>query len=329
MIRNPNYTNFVCCAVCNKIIPPAPFGETFKRIREYKPFKTRFYTHRDILDIGTDILNKEEKFQEAALKERIAKAEADIWAKADKRQREAVKKALEEADDMHKMKIQILKEEHQKDLQEMAAKTKIKLHQNMEEERQREHLAAEQRMVHRIQRVMMECHQEKVQAVEEARVQERRLAQEAIQAQRRKAMEELVNAGVTVMKDQKKSVNQMIKEKEHEMNIYYCMAQRQKQEEVQEVLQEAEKTHQATLGNVMDKLVNTQGELLSIAKQLGMMTNWKDFLEEELQETRAAFQKYINYTFPELSPGHADFILPERKKTPSNLIIQEKQTTLD
>nr|XP_058939144.1 uncharacterized protein C6orf163 homolog [Kogia breviceps] len=334
MIRDPNYTNFVCCAVCNKIIPPVPFGETFKRIHEYKPFKTRFYTHRDILDIGTDIVNKEEQFQEAVLKERIAKAEADAWAKADERQREAVKKALEEANDMHKMKIQILKEEHQKDLQEMASKTRIELHQNIEGELQREHLAAEQRMVHRTQRIMTERHQEKVQAVEEARAQERHIAQEEIQAQRRKAMEELLKAGVTVMKDQKKSVSQLIKEKEHEMDVYYCMAQRQKQEEVQEALQEAEKgfpekTHQATLGNVMDKLLNTQGELLSMAKQLGIMTNWKDFLEEELQETRVAFQKYINYTFPKLSPGHADFILPERKKTPSSLISQEDQTTHD
>ncbi|XP_068406950.1 uncharacterized protein C6orf163 homolog [Eschrichtius robustus] len=280
-------------------------------------------------DIGADILNKEEQLQEAVLKERIAKAEADVWAKADERQREAVKKALEEANDMHKMKIQILKEEHQKDLQEMASKTKIELHQNMEEELQREHLAAEQRMVHRIQRIMMECHREKVQAVEEARAQERHIAQEEIQAQRRKAMEELLKAGVTVMKDQKKSVSHLIKEKEHAMNVYYCVAQRQKQEEVQEVLQEAEKTHQATLGNVMDKLLNTQGELLSMAKQLGIMTNWKDFLEEELQETRVAFQNYINYTFPKLSPGHADFILPERKKTPSSLITQENQATLD
>uniref|UniRef100_A0A8C0HZ31 Chromosome 6 open reading frame 163 n=1 Tax=Balaenoptera musculus TaxID=9771 RepID=A0A8C0HZ31_BALMU len=329
MIRNPNYTNFVCCAVCNKIIPPAPFGETFKWIHEYQPFKTRFYTHKDILDIGADILNKEEQLQEAVLKERIAKAEADVWAKADERQREAVKKALEEANDMHKMKIQILKEEHQKDLQEMASKTKIELRQNMEEELQREHLAAEQRMVHRIQRIMMECHREKVQAVEEARAQERHIAQEEIQAQRRKAMEELLRAGVTVMKDQKKSVNHLIKEKEHAMNVYYCVAQRQKQEEVQEVLQEAEKTHQATLGNVMDKLLNTQGELLSMAKQLGIMTNWKDFLEEELQETRVAFQNYINYTFPKLSPGHADFILPERRKTPSSLLTQENQATLD
>ena len=138
-----------------------------------------------------------------------------------------------------------------------------------------------------------------------------------------------MRAGVTVMKDQKKSVSHLIKEKEHAMNVYYCVAQRQKQEEVQEVLQEAEKTHQATLGNVMDKLLNTQGELLSMAKQLGIMTNWKDFLEEELQETRVAFQNYINYTFPKLSPGHADFILPERRKTPSNLLTQENQATLD
>ncbi|XP_021548936.1 uncharacterized protein C6orf163 homolog [Neomonachus schauinslandi] len=329
MIRNPNYTSFVCCAVCNKIIPPAPFGETFKWIHEYKPFKTRFYTHKDILDIGADILNKEEQFQEAVLKERIAKAEADVWVQADERQKQAIEKALEEANGQYKINIQILEEAHQKDLQEMATKTKIEVYQNMEDELQREHLAAEQRMVHRIQRIMMECHREKVQAVEKARAEERQMAQEAIQAQKRKAMEEVLNTGITVMKDQSKSVNQMIKEKEHEMNVYYCMAQRQKQEEVQEVLQEAEKTHQATLGNVMDKLIDTEGELLSIAKQLRIMTNWKDFLEEELQETREAFQKYINYTFPKLSPGHADFILPERKKTPSSLVIQEKETTLD
>ncbi|XP_062042458.1 uncharacterized protein C6orf163 homolog isoform X2 [Lepus europaeus] len=293
MIRNPNHTHFVCCAVCNKLIPPAPFGETFKRIHEYKPFKTRFYTHRDILDIGESILNKEEQSQEATIKERIAKAEEDVWN------------------------------------QEMAVKTKREVFVNMDDEMKREHMAAEQRMVHRIQRIMMECHREKVEAVQKARDEERQIAQEAIQAQRSKAMEELVNSGVSVLNDQKTNMAQLIKAKEHELNIFYGLAHRRKQEEAQEVLQEAEKTHQAVLGNVMGKLVNTQGELLSIVKQLGIMTNWKDFLEEELQETRAAFQKYINYTFPKLSPGQADFIMPERKKTPSNLIIKEDETVLN
>ncbi|XP_011922465.1 PREDICTED: uncharacterized protein C6orf163 homolog [Cercocebus atys] len=329
MIRNSDYNSFVCCAVCNKIIPPAPFGKTFKRIHEYKPLKTRFYTHKDILDIGANILKKEEKFQEDILRERIAKAEAEVWAQANERQKQAVEKALEEANDRHKIEIQILKEEHQKDLQEVTAKTKTEMYQNMDDEMKREHLAAEQRMVHRIQRIMMECHREKVEAVEKARAEERLIAQKAIQAQKSKATEEIVNTGITVTKDEKTSVARLMREKEHEMNVLYGIAQRQKQEEVQEVLQEAEKTHQATLGNVIDTLANTQGELLSIAKQLGIMTNWKDFLEEELQETRMAFQKYINYTFPKLSPGHADFILPERKKTPSNLVIEENKTTLD
>ncbi|XP_045399945.1 uncharacterized protein C6orf163 homolog [Lemur catta] len=329
MIRNSSYTNFVCCAVCNKIIPPSPLGKTFKRIHEYKPFKTRFYTHRDILDIGANILKKEEQFQEAVLKERIAKAEAEVWAQAYELQKQVVEKALEEANDRHNIEIQILKEEHQRDLQEMADKTKKEMYQNMDDEMKREHLAAEQRMVHRIQRIMMECHREKVEAVKNARAEERKIAQEELQAQKSKVREILLNTGIMVSKDQKENVDQLLKAKEHEMNIYYGMAQRQRQEEIQEVLQEAEKTHQATLDNMMDKLVNTQGELLSIAKQLGIMTNWKDFLEEELQETRAAFQKYINYTFPKLSPGHADFILPERKKTPSNLVTKENETTFD
>uniref|UniRef100_A0A8C2VRH8 Chromosome 6 open reading frame 163 n=1 Tax=Chinchilla lanigera TaxID=34839 RepID=A0A8C2VRH8_CHILA len=324
MIRNSNYTNFVCCAVCNKIIPPAPFGETFKRIYEYKPFKTRFYTHKDILDIGADILNQKEQIQEDVLKESIAKAEANVWNQANERQKQAVERALEDAYERHQFQIQILEEKHQKDLQAMADKTKTEVFQNMGEEMKRENLAAEQRMVHRIQRIMVECHREKVEAVQKAREEERQIARLALQVEKSKAVEELVKTGIAGIKEQKVNMDQLLKAKEHEMNAYYGLAQRQRQEEVQQVIQETEKTHQATLSNVMNKLVNTQGELLSIAKQLGIMTNWKDFLEEELQETRAAFQKYINYTFPKLSPGHADFILPERKKMPSHVITNHE-----
>nr|XP_027784158.1 uncharacterized protein C6orf163 homolog [Marmota flaviventris] len=326
MIRNTDYTNFVCCAFCNKIIPPAPFGETFKRIHDYKPFKTRFYTHKDILEIGANILNKEERYQEISFKERIVKAEAKVWNQANELQKQAVDKVFEDLTAKHKFEIQVLEEKHQKDLQDMEAKTKTEMFRNMSDEMKRENMAAEQRMVHRIQRIMMECHREKMEAVEKAREEERRIAQDLLEAQRSKAMEELVNTGASIIKDQRMNFNQIIREKEHEMNIYYGIAQKQKQEEAQEVLQEAEKTYQATLGNVMDKLVNTQGELLSIVNQLGIMTNWKDFLEEELQETRAAFQKYIDYTFPQLSPGQADFIMPKRRKTPSNLLMDNEAT---
>nr|XP_048276613.1 uncharacterized protein C6orf163 homolog isoform X2 [Myodes glareolus] len=247
------------------------------------------------------------------------------WAK--ELQEQAVDKALQDAQARHAFEIRVLEEQHKRDLKAVEEKAKIQMFQNMDEELKREHSAAEQRMVHRIQRLMMECHREKLEAVKKAREEEREIVQKAVEEQKSKIIAELVSTGVTATKDQKTNLGQLIKAKEQEMNAYYGLAQRQKQEEVQEVLQEAEKTHQATLDNVMDKLANTQGELISVAKQLGIMTNWKDFLEEELQETRVAFQKYINYTFPKLSPGHADFILPERKKTPSCLTKDKEKKT--
>lgn len=70
-------------------------------------------------------------------------------------------------------------------LKEMAIKTKTEVFANMDDELKREHLAAEQRMVHRIQRIMMECHREKMEAVQKAREEERKLAEEVIQAQKR------------------------------------------------------------------------------------------------------------------------------------------------
>jgi hypothetical protein len=67
----------------------------------------------------------------------------------------------------------------------METKTRIAMFQNMDDEMKREHLAAEQRMVHRIQRIMMECHREKMEAVKKAREEERMIAKEALEAQKR------------------------------------------------------------------------------------------------------------------------------------------------
>ncbi|XP_054992687.1 uncharacterized protein C6orf163 homolog [Sorex araneus] len=269
-------------------------------------------------DIGADLIEKGEHVQETIVKKLVEKAEAGIWAQANKHEKQAVERALKEANEKHRISMQLMEEEHQKTLKEMAAKTKTEVYENMEDELTRENLAAEQRMVHRIQRILMECQKEKMQAVEKARAEERKIAQEKIEVQKSKIMEELLKTDIRA-KDQM-SLSQLVKKKEHEMKIYYCIAQRKNQEEAEEVLLKAEKSHQASMGNVMDKLVSTQEELLTTEEQLEIMTSWKDFLEEELQETREAFQKYINFTFPMLSPGHADFILPERKKTPSKLL---------
>jgi len=64
-------------------------------------------------------------------------------------------------------------------------KAKAEMQRYMEDERKREAEAAEQHMAHRLQHVLMECAQEKTQAVSEARKQEREAALEEAARQHR------------------------------------------------------------------------------------------------------------------------------------------------
>ncbi|XP_010193245.1 PREDICTED: uncharacterized protein C6orf163 homolog, partial [Mesitornis unicolor] len=172
MIRSSDLDSFVCCAVSSKVLPP-PSNATFNRIREYKPFRTRFYTHRDILEIGAGIQQDEQKEKEKEIQENIKKMKAELWAQAETYKKDAVDKALEEAAANHNAFVQDLKEKLGKELKEEVRKAKAEMQHFMEDEWKREVEAVEQRMAHRLQCALMECAKEKMQAVAEARRQER------------------------------------------------------------------------------------------------------------------------------------------------------------
>nr|XP_034965322.1 small integral membrane protein 8 isoform X1 [Zootoca vivipara] len=117
MIRNPDFDTFVCCAVCSKLIPPPPRPETFERIREYKPYKTRYYTHRDILELGADIKQAEADRREAEVQQRIEKVQARLLLQAATEREDAVEDALNRAAALHAQDIEALKEKDEKALQ--------------------------------------------------------------------------------------------------------------------------------------------------------------------------------------------------------------------
>ncbi|XP_074166437.1 uncharacterized protein C6orf163 homolog [Sminthopsis crassicaudata] len=319
MIRNPNLQNFVCCAVCNKIIPPPPTGEAFEQIQEYKPFKTRFYTHKDILDIGIQIHQNEDKIHLDKLEALLKAAQDEVWEKVEAITDEAVKKAVKKINDKHVEEIKELKEEHENEIKELMELTKQETKELMEEEMKRENRAAEQRMVHRIQKILRECHQEKMEAIEQVRAEEQQIAIELVNKQIRKNEKKILEAGILSKKNLEKNVQEITKATEYQMNANFKVTQKRKQEEAAEMLKEIEEQHKAAIEEVSKKLDVTEDKLQEKSDHLDNMTRWKDFLEEELLETREAFQKYINSTFPMLAPGQADFILPQRKKPPSDL----------
>ncbi|XP_048350793.1 uncharacterized protein C6orf163 homolog isoform X2 [Sphaerodactylus townsendi] len=279
MIRNPDFDTFVCCAVCSKLIPPPPRRETYERIREYKPFKTRYYTHKDILDVGADIKEQEAERREQEVQKRIEKVQ---------------KKLLYQVAVMN---------------------TRTEMLKHLEVELKRESEAAEQRMTHKLQRLMLEISLEKMAAVAEARDQERSKTAEALAKQQMYCVEQLRRAGTIANEIYQKNLKQLAWEQKHEMEIAFTISQKEYQEETEKLLKAAEAVREAQLEQVVTQVNEKDTEIFSLYQKLEYITKWKDSLEAEIVETREAFQKYIDVTFPQLAPGQAHFILPFRIST--------------
>ncbi|XP_009666714.2 uncharacterized protein C6orf163 homolog isoform X1 [Struthio camelus] len=313
MIRNPDFDSFVCCAICSKIISPPPSPATFYRIREYKPFKTRYYTHQDILEIGASIQQELHSKREAEIQEHMEKMKAELWSQAKMHTEDAVEKALKEAAANHNAFVQDLKQKHGKELREAVRKAKAEVQQAVVDEQKREVEAVEQRMAHRLQRALLERARGKAQAMAEARSQERGAALNETAREQRKHSDQLKEADVLAEELYHKNIEQLKKEKSQAMNVALGIIQRKNRCETEKQLKEAESLHHHELEKVMITLEAAENQVKTLIQKLEKMTAWKDSLETEIQATRHAFQKYIDATFPNLSPGQAYFILPLRK----------------
>ncbi|XP_009586360.1 PREDICTED: uncharacterized protein C6orf163 homolog [Fulmarus glacialis] len=330
MIRSPDLDSFVCCAVCSKIIPPPPSSATFDQVREYKPFRTRYYTHRDILEIGAHIQQEQHEKKEVEIQERIEKMKAELLSQAEMDKEDAVDKALKEAAANHSVFVQDLKQKLGKELREEVKKAKAEMQQYMEDEWKREAEAAEQRMAHRLQCALTECAREKMQAVAKARKEEREAALKEAARQHREHLQQLKEESMLAEELYHKSIEQLKKEKCHEINIALDITKKENQIETEKQLKEVETLHLDELEKVMVTLKAAEEQVKTLTQKLEKMTDWKDSLETEIQATRQSFQKYIDATFPNLSPGQADFILPfrkafEQKDTPEEAEDSDKE----
>uniref|UniRef100_A0A8B9GA57 Uncharacterized protein n=1 Tax=Amazona collaria TaxID=241587 RepID=A0A8B9GA57_9PSIT len=162
----------------------------------------------------------------------------------------------------------------------------------MEEQQKREAEDAEQRMARRLQRILMECAPDKMQAVAKARKQEREAAfQEAATL-----------------------IEQLKKENVREIHIVWSIVQKESETETEKQPEKAEALQVGELEKVMVMLKAAEEQVRTLTQELEKVTEWKDILENEIQATRQTCQKYIDATFPSLSPGQADFILPFRER---------------
>ncbi|KAM4680715.1 LOW QUALITY PROTEIN: uncharacterized protein C6orf163 homolog [Amazona ochrocephala] len=335
MIRSPDLHSFVCCAACSKIVPLPPSKAAFDRIRECKPFITRYYTHHDILEIGAHIEQEKHEKKEAEVRECIEKMKAEIWSQAETLKEDAVEKALNKAASKHSAFVHDLQKNFEKKLREEVRKAKAEMQQYMEEQQKREAEDAEQRMAHRLQRILMECAPDKMQAVAKARKQEREAAFQESSAKispakwreheqraeivfsaskylAQKCLEELKEE-IRLAEEQYQSIEQLKKENVREIHIVRSIVQKESETETEKQPEKAEALQVGELEKVMVMLKAAEEQVRTLTQELEKVTEWKDILENEIQATRQTCQKCIDATFPSLSPGQADFILPFRE----------------
>ncbi|KAM6081308.1 LOW QUALITY PROTEIN: uncharacterized protein C6orf163 homolog [Chlamydotis macqueenii] len=206
---------------------------------------------------------------------------------------------------------------------EEGRKVKAQIQQYMEDERKRETEAAEQRMAHRLQCTLMECAWEKIQAVAEAKKRERETALKEAARQQRKHLEQLKAESMLAEELYHKSIKQL--NKSHEINIALSITQKENQIETEKQLKEAETLRLDELENAMVKLKAAAEHIKTLTRKMEKMTDQKHSLETEKQATRQAFRKYVDATFPNLSPGQADFVLPFRKAFEQKGTLEEAE----
>ncbi|MEE6476285.1 hypothetical protein FKM82_011035, partial [Ascaphus truei] len=231
---------------------------------------------------------------------------------------EAEKKVLEQAKVEQKHLLSEAEREAGKEseyaIQEAVDKTKSEMCEHLEWELKKAYEHAEQKLADGIQQTLRRCSEEKSVAIEQVKQQERNIAYEAQLCMEKAFIQQNQEVLKLAAKEHLKNMQQLKEENHLELVIAVADAHRQEQKKTQEMLQEQELKHQAQMEAVKIQLTRAETCLTEIMAKLGSVASFKEELEAELEETRQAFQKFINLTFPKLAPGQADFILPFRRK---------------
>ncbi|XP_063297818.1 uncharacterized protein C6orf163 homolog [Pelobates fuscus] len=196
--------------------------------------------------------------------------------------------------------------------QEAINHTKKEMEEQLKCELSKAYEKSEQKLKGEIQKTLERCTQEKFAAVNKAIKQERELADEKLLEMKKTLMQQ--NREALAIADYRHQKN--MEELQENMNLLMIhkvtVARQEEQDKMKDILKLKEVQHQAAIKEIKAYISKLEASHRRTEKQLKAVVYSKEKLEEEIVETRQAFQKYINFTFPQLGPGQADFILPYR-----------------
>lgn len=266
-------------------------------------------------DLGSVIHQQYMKASTTDWKQSVEDAKSAVLIWALKEKTEAVKNALLVAEQQKNKELEALKNKHLIVLKEEIKKTEIRMRWQYQQEAKKQREAAEQHLAREIQQTLEKCAAEKEKAIFETILEQTDIAAHNL--------EDVVSVlKINAVIQQEAVVQQSLKkmEAEYEKKIVEEVERVHKEEKVEAeapiILLQSR--HQSEIDYLKHMLCDKEESLKEIYKRVETMTILEMELENELRETRSAFQDYINLTYPKLPPEQVQFILPPRRMCQNN-----------
>ncbi|GCC27154.1 uncharacterized protein C6orf163 homolog [Chiloscyllium punctatum] len=278
--------------------------------------------HKCILGLGSQIHDKYMEEARSDIKEIVDEVRATMlyWAKKEKE--EAVKEALVVAEKEKKEEIKELNKIHVDEIKRAIRKTEVKMQWQQEQMVMKEHEVGKQRLAHEIQQMLHKNEIEKEKAIAAATEKEKQLASQALDQVVIKLKADAETQSQSILQETLE-----IQKAEYEEKIMAAVAKARDEEKAKAVepILILQSRHQSEIDMLKKLLCEKEVDLKEVYDKVETMTILELELETELRNTRAAFQDYINVTYPDLAPGQADFLLPTRQMCRDSLTTCKPQ----
>ncbi|XP_064631013.1 uncharacterized protein C6orf163 homolog [Lineus longissimus] len=292
-----------------------------RRYEETKPVMVQNFTHKKILDIGYSIHQRSQGQLEREKEQAVQEAEERLWEHAEKVKYETLDKLREKLSVEHEKAVKKLKKEHEKAIKEEALRVESIMQQLAIEQVKEERAAGEKRLTAAVKATEERCHQELLTAVAAARAEEKDMAAKEAARKAKEFKDKFDCAMANAAQEKERALVTLAEEKDWERQEAITRTRQFEQKQAAQRLAEVTASFEGRIKVIKHKLSRKQDEIYALQGELTRVTDLRMTAELELYETRAAFQKYINYV-NSFIPGQADYQMPPSKVDFTTLILQ-------
>ncbi|XP_067936637.1 uncharacterized protein C6orf163-like [Watersipora subatra] len=287
-----------------------------KRYEETKPVKVQNFTHQRIMDLG-ELINRQTREESVKLQQvAVEKAVAETWEAAKELKIQAVREALDEAKVQHEKQLQQLRQQHERSITEKTLAVQTKMQNKMREMIEAEKIQAAAELKATVEQVKEKCSLELQEAVESARIQELKVAEQERKQLLQEAAEKLAKTREALATEQDLALAAFDKKKENEKAAAVLKAQTAEKEVGAAAVAAVQRQHVVEIEKLEKAIISVHKKVEKKEKEVARVQTKREQLYDELIKVQANYQEFID-RHPMFDPGQSRYLLLDVESNPN------------